>query len=201
MIIIIVIIIIICFILGLLCTTSLSPCESRSSQFDTVKSYLQDDSSRTVAKLKCGVCDNPKQASTDLLNYLNQSDITKRKANSSIPFFTPGSYISVTRADPFSPRGESKFVGICIAKRKVNTPGSTFILRNVVDGIGVEMMFELYSPAIKEIQVLKLEKRRRAKLYYLREKPPKYSTVKESMKPVPSGGRVLKYRRKPNEPA
>lgn len=154
-----------------------------------------------MAKLKWGVCDNPKQAKTNLLNFLNQSDITKRKTNSRIPFFTPGSYLSVTRADPFSPRGESTFVGICIARRKVNTLGSTFIMRNVINGIGVEMMFELYSPAIKEIKVLKLEKRRRAKLYYLRDKPPKYSTVKESMKPVPSGGKIAVYRRKHGEPA
>lgn len=187
--------------IGLFCATSIPPGESKRSQYDSVKSYLQADLSQTVAKLKCGVCDNPKQANTNLLNFLNQSDITKRKINYRLPFFTPGSYLSVTRADPFSPKGTSTFVGICIARRKINTLGSTFILRNVIDGIGVEMMFELYSPAIKEIKVLKLEKRRRAKLYYLRDKPPKYSTVKESMKPVSNGGRIAIYRRKPDEPA
>ncbi|XP_064405146.1 large ribosomal subunit protein bL19m-like [Halichondria panicea] len=187
----------------LLCTSSLpgSFHQARRSQYDVVRSILMTDSSRTVAKLKSGVCDNPKEANTNLLNFLNQSDITKRKVNSRIPFFTAGSYLLVTRADPFSPRGESKFVGICIARRKVNTLGSTFTMRNVIDGIGVEIMFELYSPAIKEIKVLKLEKRRRAKLYYLRDKPPKYSTVKENMKPVPNAGKIAVYRRKPGEPA
>ncbi|CAI8006880.1 39S ribosomal protein L19, mitochondrial [Geodia barretti] len=80
------------------------------------------------------------------------------------------SYLAVTRADPHSPIGTSKFVGICIARRNKGL-GSTFILRNVLNGMGVEMMYELYSPAIREIQVLKLERRRRAKLYYLRDKP------------------------------
>lgn len=62
-------------------------------------------------------------------------------------------------------------------------------------------MYELYSPAIKEIQVLKLERRRRAKLYYLRDKPLKYSTVSEKMKPVPNDGKPLLYKRKIGAPA
>ena len=105
----------------------------------------------------------------------------------------------MTRADPYSPTGVTKFVGICIAIRNRGL-GSTFILRNVIKEIGVEMMFELYSPAIKEIKVLKLERRRRAKLYYLRDKPAKYSTVNERMEPVKSDG-ILKYRRKRGAPA
>ena len=166
-----------------------------------MKTLLEADNTRTVAQLKSGVCETPREAQTDLLRFLNQSDLTKRRLNSNVPYFTAGSYVSVIRADPDSPSGESKFVGICIAKRKVNTLGSTFTLRNVMDGIGVEMMFELYSPSIKEIKVLKLERRRRAKLYYLRDKPPRFSTVKERMKPVPSDGKVAKYRRKPGDPA
>ena len=123
----------------------------------------------------------------------------KRKGNIDIPFFTAGSYLAVTRADPYSPIGTTRFVGICIARRNKGL-GSTFILRNVIDGIGVEMMFELYSPAIKEIQVLKLERRRRAKLYYLRDKPAKYSTVSERMQPVKSD-ELSVYKRKRGAPA
>ena len=66
-----------------------------------------------------------------------------------------------------------------------------------MNGIGVEMMYELYSPAIKEIKVLKLERRRRAKLYYLRDKPAKYSTVNEKMQPVEAPrGMIPKHRRR-----
>ncbi|CAI8058505.1 39S ribosomal protein L19, mitochondrial [Geodia barretti] len=114
------------------------------------------------------VCHTPKEASTNLLNFLNQSDIQKRRRSIDIPFFTAGSYPAVTRADPYSPTDTSKFVGICIARRNKSL-GSTFILRNVLSGVGVEMMYELYSPAIREIQVLKLQRRRQAKLYYLRD--------------------------------
>ena len=101
------------------------------------------------------VCHSPREANTDLLDFLNQSDIQKRRRNIDIPFFTAGSYLAVTRADPHSPTGTSKFVGICIARRNKGL-GSTFILRNVIGGVGVEIMYELYSPAIREIEILKL---------------------------------------------
>ena len=155
-----------------------------------------DDITSTVVVSKDDtVYHTPREAETDLLNFLNRSDIQKRKTTTIIPFFTAGSYLSVTRADPASPTGVSKFVGICIARRNKGL-GSTFILRNVISGIGVEIMYELYSPALKEIKVLKLERRRRAKLYYLRDKPLKYSTVNEKMEPVDTKGEVLRYRRR-----
>ena len=146
------------------------------------------------------VCQIPREANTNLLDFLNRSDIQKRHQKIEIPFFTGGSYLAVTRADPHSPTGTTRFVGICISRRNKGL-GSTFILRNVIGGIGVEMMFELYSPAIKEIQVLKLERRRRAKLYYLRDKPLKYSTVSEKMQPVKSNGELSVYKRKKGAPA
>ena len=110
------------------------------------------------------VCHTPRDAKTNLLDFLNQSDIQKRR-NIDIPFFTGGSYLAVTRADPHSPTGTSKFVGLCIARRNKGL-GSTFILRNVMSGVGVEMMYELYSPAIKEIQVLKLRPIYRKFMHY-----------------------------------
>ena len=146
------------------------------------------------------ICHTPREANTNLLDFINQSDIQKRRRNIGIPFFTPGSYLAVTRADPHSPTGTTKFVGICIARRNKGL-GSTFTLRNVINGVGVEMMYELYSPAIREIEVLKLERRRRAKLYYLRDKPLKYSTVSEKMQPVPNNGEPTVYKRKKGAPA
>lgn len=165
-------------------------------------SYSENDSVSTATQvvLNGKVCHTPSEAKTNLLGFLNQSDIQKRHCKINIPFFTAGSYLAVTRADPYSPTGTTKFVGICIARRNKGL-GSTFILRNVLNGVGVEMMYELYSPAIREIQVLKLERRRRAKLYYLRDKPLKYSTVSEKMQPVDSGGKVLVYKRKRGAPA
>ncbi len=154
----------------------------------------KEDETTTRVSLQGVECHTPKEAKTNLLNFLNLSDIQKRTSRTCIPFFTAGSYLAVTRSDPYSYTGTIRFVGICIARRNKGL-GSTFILRNIINGIAVEMMFEVYSPAIKEIQVLKLERRRRAKLYYLRDKPAKYSTVKENMLPVKSD-KVLVYKRR-----
>lgn len=143
----------------------------------------------------------PREAETNLLDFLNRSDVRKRRINSKIPFFTPGSYVSVTKSDPYSPSGETTFAGICISRRKIKQLGSTFILRNVINGVGVEMMYELYSPALKEIKVLKLERRRRAKLYYLRDKPAKYSTVNEKMQVVEAPKGVIPLHRRRGAPA
>ena len=55
------------------------------------------------------------------------------------------------------------------------------IVRNVIDGLGVEFMYDLYSPTVKEIEVLRLEKRIDDELYYLRDCDPKHSTFPVDM--------------------
>lgn len=57
-------------------------------------------------------------------------------------------------------------------------------MRNFIDGQGIEMMYETYSPLVQKIEVLKLERRRKSKLYYLRDKMPSEYTFKQSFKPV-----------------
>ena len=145
------------------------------------------------------MCATPKEAHTNLLGFLTQSDVHKRSKNIEIPYFEGGCHLSVTYADPSSPTGENKFVGICISRRNKGL-GTTFILRNVIGHVAIERMFELYSPQLKKIEVLWLERRRRAKLYYLRDKPLKYSTVDWNAKPDPS--KVIRgYRRVRDAPA
>ena len=174
---------------------------TESSNFVELASSKGIDATSPYVSVDGRMCSTPKEARTNLVDYLNRSDTHKRQINSQIPFFTPGSYVSVTKSDPYSPSGVSEFVGICISKRKINQVASTFILRNVINGVGIEMMYELYSPAIKEIKVLKLERRRRAKLYYLRDKPAKYSTVNEKMKPVETPKGTIPLHRRKGAPA
>src|SRR3972149_2201296 len=62
------------------------------------------------------------------------------------------------------------FEGLVLARKHGTEPGATFTVRKISEGIGVERIFPLYSPAIEKIEILKRGHVRRAKLYYIREK-------------------------------
>ncbi len=62
------------------------------------------------------------------------------------------------------------FEGLVLGRKHGNEAGGTFTVRKVVDGIGVEKIFTLYSPLIDKIEIVKRAKVRRAKLYHIREK-------------------------------
>jgi large subunit ribosomal protein L19 len=70
------------------------------------------------------------------------------------------------------------FNGLVIAMKGGGT-GSTFTVRKVSDGIGVERIFPLYSPVIGKIEVVKKGRVRRAKLYYLRSRKGKAARIEE----------------------
>lgn len=65
------------------------------------------------------------------------------------------------------------FEGLCLAVKHGKEAGSTFTIRKVASGVGVERIFPLYSPMIEKIEVTKRSKVRRAKLYHIRDKAAK----------------------------
>ena len=65
------------------------------------------------------------------------------------------------------------FDGLVLARKHGREAGATFTVRKVVDGVGVERTFPLYSPMIDEIEIVRRAKVRRAKLYFIRRKAAK----------------------------
>jgi len=62
------------------------------------------------------------------------------------------------------------FEGMVLARKHGQEPGATFTMRKVLDGVGVERVFPLYSPEIEKIEIKSTTKFKRAKLYYVRDR-------------------------------
>lgn len=92
-----------------------------------------------------------KNSGTDILNFLVRRDVATRKKVINIPFFTSGSYLNITYADG-TPGGSNTFTGICIAIRRRGL-GTNIVLRNVINDVAIEKLFEIYSPCIRKIEV------------------------------------------------
>lgn len=82
----------------------------------------------------------------------------------------------MTVSDPYANGKVNRFVGICIHRDEYGLRHS-FTLRNVIDGLGIEIVYDLYNPTIQTIEVLKLEKRLDENLTYLQDCPPEYSMI------------------------
>jgi large subunit ribosomal protein L19 len=65
------------------------------------------------------------------------------------------------------------FEGLVLSRKHGSEAGATFTVRKVMDGVGVEKIFPIYSPIVDKIEVLRRSKVRRAKLYFVREKAAK----------------------------
>ncbi|CAH1227952.1 MRPL19 [Branchiostoma lanceolatum] len=116
-------------------------------------------------------------------NHVERMDMLRRRAVIDIPEFYVGSILSVLTSDPYAPGSFQQFVGICI-KRGGYGLGATFTLRNVINGQGIEICYELYNPTINQVQVLKLQKSVDPHMVYLRDALPEYSTIDFNLAPV-----------------
>ncbi|XP_050307745.1 39S ribosomal protein L19, mitochondrial [Anthonomus grandis grandis] len=126
-----------------------------------------------------------------LREKLERADMVARRTQIDIPEFYVGSILAVTSSDPHTPGKTHRFVGICI-KREGCGLRATFILRNIIDHQGIEIMYEMYDPTLHKVEVLKLEKRLDDELLYLRDALPEYCTFDVNMDPeiLPEGAAV-----------
>ena len=76
----------------------------------------------------------------------------------------------IKEKDRFRPQA---FEGLVLARKHGKEIGGTFTVRRVIDGVGVERIFPLYSPMIDKIEILRRSKVRQSKLYHIRDKAAK----------------------------
>ncbi|TVU18915.1 hypothetical protein EJB05_35034 [Eragrostis curvula] len=111
----------------------------------------------------------PDKTARHVMNILNKEAVEKVRSERDIPDVQAGCIIQMRLQVPENKRRESTLKGIVIGRRNAGI-NTTFRLRRLVAGVGVESVFPLYSPNIKEIKILDRKKVRRAKLYYLRDR-------------------------------
>ncbi|MDG1096042.1 MAG: 50S ribosomal protein L19 [Methylophilaceae bacterium] len=115
----------------------------------------------------------------DIIKMLEEEEIAR--LGKDIPNFAPGDtlVVGVNVVEGTRKRVQA-FEGVVIAKRNRGL-NSSFIVRKISSGEGVERTFQMYSPLIASIEVKRRGDVRRAKLYYLRERSGRSARIKEKL--------------------
>lgn len=120
----------------------------------------------------------------NIIQQIDAEQIAKLTESKKIPSFAPGDTLRVNVTVKEGERSRIQaFEGLCIARsnRGIN---SSFTVRKISYGEGVERVFPLYAPIIAEINVIRRGDVRRAKLYYLRGRRGKSARIAEKAREV-----------------
>ena len=116
------------------------------------------------------------------IEEINQHNVKKILSEKKIPDFYPGDVVRVgVRITEGKKERVQYFEGVCIAKKNRDI-NSSFTVRKISFGEGVERTFALFSPIVDSIKVIRSGKVRRAKLYYLRDRTGKSARITEKIK-------------------
>jgi large subunit ribosomal protein L19 len=122
----------------------------------------------------------------NIIQQLEQQQVAALTQSRQIPDFRPGDTVRVNvRVIEGNRERVQGFEGVCIARRN-RSVNSSFTVRKISYGEGVERVFPLYSPRIDSIEVVRAGKVRRAKLYYLRGRRGKSARIAERRIDKPS---------------
>ncbi|KAF8108438.1 hypothetical protein N665_0109s0059 [Sinapis alba] len=119
----------------------------------------------------------PRTKLGDVMGILNQKAIEVSEKVRPVPEIRTGDIVEIKLEVPENRRRLSIYKGIVMSRQNAGIH-TTIRIRRIIAGIGVEIVFPIYSPNIKEIKVVSHRKVRRARLYYLRDKLPRLSTFK-----------------------
>lgn len=110
-------------------------------------------------------------------------EITKEQKKTDIPKFKAGDTVRVHARIIEGKRERIQiFEGVVIKRKGGDSISATYTVRKISSGVGVERTFPLHSPRVAKIEVMKVGKVRRAKLYYFRELRGKAARIKEARK-------------------
>ena len=116
------------------------------------------------------------------IEEINQANVKKIAAEKKLPEFFTGDIVKVGVRITEGKRDRIQyFEGVCIAKKNRDI-NSSFTVRKISFGEGVERTFALYSPIVDSIKVVRSGKVRRAKLYYLRDRTGKSARIAEKIR-------------------
>ena len=115
----------------------------------------------------------------NIIEQIDQEQVAKLTAGKTIPDFAPGDTVRVNvRVVEGNRERVQAFEGVCIG-RKNDGLHSSFTVRKISYGEGVERVFPLYSPRLDSIELVRRGQVRRAKLYYLRGRTGKSARIVE----------------------
>jgi large subunit ribosomal protein L19 len=117
----------------------------------------------------------------NLIQQIEQEEVARLTATRTIPDFGPGDtvVVNVNVVEGTRKRVQA-YEGVVIGRRNRGL-NSSFLVRKISSGEGVERTFQLYSPSIASIEVKRRGDVRRAKLYYLRDRSGKSARIREKL--------------------
>jgi large subunit ribosomal protein L19 len=117
----------------------------------------------------------------NLIQQIEQEEVARLTASRTIPDFGPGDtvVVNVNVVEGTRKRVQA-YEGVVIGRRNRGL-NSSFLVRKISSGEGVERTFQLYSPSIASVEVKRRGDVRRAKLYYLRDRSGKSARIREKL--------------------
>ena len=115
----------------------------------------------------------------NILQQIEHDQMAELKAKRNVPEFSPGDtlrvFVKVSEGDKTRTQA---YEGVCIARKNAGV-NSSFTVRKISFGEGVERVFPLYAPVLDKIEVVRRGRVRRAKLYYLRDRRGRAARIAE----------------------
>ena len=115
------------------------------------------------------------------IEKINQAHVAELMAGKVMPDFAPGDTVKVfVKVKEGDKSRLQAYEGVCIARKNAGI-NSSFTVRKISFGEGVERVFPLYAPVVDKVEVVRHGKVRRAKLYYLRDRRGRSARITEDM--------------------